>query len=86
MKTILIIDIPDNVDLKDIQINWHMLETEKHFPYSQRTIAVGGVINHKMFPQKKEYRQDKAIYDYQNGYVDGWNECLKEIGGGNGRL
>ena len=81
MKAILVIDIEDKafeyyskqnpkaltVDLMD-----HVGESRGF--YRPKFLSL------KPMPQKKQHEEE---IDYDYGYIDGWNDCIDEILGGN---
>lgn len=77
MKAILVIEMPDDVDIDKVRIGgdgniYFMRDGEK-------ASIVGNIRNIKPMPQRIE--QGYPTDDYTIGKADGWNACLKEITG-----
>lgn len=85
MKAILVIDKPEcctDCLLSDYIGKWLCLKTGK-------TIDTTDIYNIpewcplKPMPQNKQHEDE---IDYEYGYIDGWNDCIKEIENGETKL
>lgn len=85
MKAILLIDMPDSCEECDY-CGWSSDEMYRacllnncHLFHSEFVeIGRDGCCPLKPLPQKKQHGEE---IDYEYGYIDGWNDCLKEVTG-----
>jgi hypothetical protein len=83
MKAVFVIDIPNELDVNDLLIDYCV-----HTKGEYKTIRKGG--NHPLKPLPKEEESADEVVElgsynegygngYECGFADGWNACLKEI-------
>lgn len=83
MKTAVIIDLPDDIDVNDVFAEVQI------FPKPEATMGCKvfweKYVGFKLKPLPKKVEVDKEIYiDYnamEKGWQCGWNACLEEITG-----
>lgn len=83
MKAILVIDIEDCVDITKYGANIYLTEKQDYYP-CRRFVEEYLDVSLKPMPKYDDYRADTSFDQmkiYHTGYADGWNDCLKEIGG-----
>lgn len=75
MKTILIIDIPEDFDYRKCSVggDGNIYYERKG---EQRTSIIGNIKNLKPIPQKFD---DELDCPYGFDYMVGWNDCLDEL-------
>ena len=75
MKAILVIDIPDDIDISKMRIGGD--DNIYYMRDGERASILGNIRNIKPLPEPKDigYPND----DYDVGFGDGWDACLKEI-------
>lgn len=73
MKAILVVDIPDGIFIDDCKIEYRVIENVFNM------CVADGIKRLKPMPETKDvgYPND----DYDVGFGDGWDDCLKEITG-----
>lgn len=72
MKAILVVDIPDDVEIEDCEIEYSVKEQV------MLTQVAKGKTKLKPMPRHKITELNSAS-DYNIGYNDGWNMCCGEI-------
>lgn len=75
MKAILVIDVPNDIDISKVRIGGD--GNIYYIRDGERASIVGNIRNIKPLPEPKDigYPND----DYDVGFADGWDACLKEI-------
>ena len=75
MKAVLVIDIPDDINISKMRIGGD--GNIYYIRDGERASIIGNIRNIKPLPEPKDigYPND----DYDVGFADGWDACLKEI-------
>lgn len=75
MKSVLVIEMPNDIDISKMRIGGD--GNIYYIRDGERASIVGNIRNIKPLPEPKDigYPND----DYDVGFADGWDACLKEI-------
>lgn len=75
MKSVLVIEMPNDIDISKMRIGGD--GNIYYIRDGERASIVGNIRNIKPLPEPKDigYPND----DYDVGFGDGWDACLKEI-------
>lgn len=74
MKAILVVDIPDDVEIEDCEIEYSVKEQV------MLTQVAKGKNRLKPMPQKESEKHREQIEDWTGlAYSQGWNACIEEL-------
>lgn len=76
MKAILVIDLPNDLDISLDEIKADITVLSKDFRKSMLFLKYKNIAL-KPLPQKQE-QKDEEVYQFSD-YKEGWNDCIDEI-------
>lgn len=83
MKAVLVLDIPNDIDISKVKIGGD--GNIYYIRDGERASIVGNIKNIKPLPHKKSIelacQKEEEGNDYGAGLIVGWNDCLSEIMG-----